>query len=150
MLTRVGRWLRAAGYDTMIIDQPLEDRAILELAIKENRLLVTRDKHFLTMHQSERWVIYLHANSLKECIKELSLQIEIDWMQSPFSRCLLCNHLLTPPTESDINQQVPADVRAISNQFTYCAHCHKVYWNGTHSKRMLKQLHEWHEKYMSR
>jgi uncharacterized protein len=62
MLVRLGRWLRAAGYDTAIIEDALSDREILDRAIHEERLLLTRDSHFLKMIAPEKTVIYLRGN----------------------------------------------------------------------------------------
>jgi uncharacterized protein with PIN domain len=53
MLVRLGKWLRAAGYDTKIATPHQTDQMILEEALGEKRYLVTRDSHFLQMIQSE-------------------------------------------------------------------------------------------------
>ena len=44
MLIRLGRWLRAAGYDTEIAADAIADRLLLDHAIREGRLLLTRDR----------------------------------------------------------------------------------------------------------
>ena len=44
MLARLGKWLRAAGYDARIIDEPLRDRQVLEIALAENRLLADQER----------------------------------------------------------------------------------------------------------
>ncbi len=94
MLGDVGRWLRAAGYDTEIVLKPLKDREILEQALKENRLIITRDKDFIEIDKSHQMVIWLRINGLDSCIAELSRQVPINWLWKPFSRCLKCNQVL--------------------------------------------------------
>jgi uncharacterized protein with PIN domain len=93
------------------------------------------------MNSPEGTVLYLKGNSLEECVHELGKKI--NWLYRPFSRCLICNTLLTEPTKENIEEQVPLDVRSLSNQFWYCSRCDKVYWEGSHTARMLQQLMNW-------
>src|SRR5438128_10712908 len=44
MLARLGRWLRAAGYDTAIAAGGLPDAALIARCAAEARILVTRDR----------------------------------------------------------------------------------------------------------
>lgn len=143
MLASLGKWLRAAGYDTEIITDQTTDRIILDMALKENRLLLTRDRHFLTLKPENSNVIFLKGNSIKTCITELNEKLTINWLLHPFSRCLVCNSLLSEPNEELINKLVPADVRMTSNAFRYCTQCKKIYWEGSHTQRMFKQLQKW-------
>src|SRR3977135_3678526 len=45
MLTRLGRWLRAAGYDTAIAENGMPDAALIARCVAEDRILLTRDRH---------------------------------------------------------------------------------------------------------
>ena len=45
MLRGFGKWLRAAGYDTVIAEGGLPDRVIAVRCAAENRILLTRDQH---------------------------------------------------------------------------------------------------------
>jgi uncharacterized protein len=143
MLVRLGRWLRAAGYDTEIIEQSIPDDEILEQAIEEGRLLLTRDKHLREMRGHRKSVIWLDANTLEDCVKELTKQVDINWMKAPFSRCLLCNNPLVKAAEEHLLQQVPEDILEKSNIFWYCGKCQKVYWEGSHTQRMRQKLMSW-------
>ena len=40
----LGRWLRAAGYDTLIIDEGRSDQTLVDLAQRIKRVLLTRDR----------------------------------------------------------------------------------------------------------
>ena len=57
MLARLGRWLRAAGYDTLIIEKSLDDKEIFKQAKEEKRLLITRDKQILDLDPSGELVL---------------------------------------------------------------------------------------------
>ncbi len=146
MLAELGRWLRAAGYDTEIAEPKAADREILERALRDKRLLLTRDRHFTEMKAPEGTIIFLKSNSLDECALELGKKLKLDWLYLPFSRCLICNSLLTNPDERTIAEQVPPDICSSSQQFRYCHSCNKVYWEGSHTDRMLQQLQRWQER----
>lgn len=138
MVFNLGEWLRAAGYDTAIIKAPLKDEDLLKLAIHENRLLLTCDKHFLKMKNTN--VIFLKGKSLLEWAAELNEKLKINWLFSPFSRCLICNELLEKADEKIILEKVPLNARLSSKNFWYCKNCKKVYWEGSHTDRMKQQL----------
>ena len=93
MLIRLGRWLRAAGYDTKIIEKKLDDRDIYNIATKEKRILITRDRHFLDFENGSN-VIWLKSNTVENCVLELSKKIQMNWIYQHFSRCLICNEIL--------------------------------------------------------
>lgn len=143
MLLHLGKWLRVAGYDTLTVQNSMPDRAILDIAIKQQRILITRDKHFTSMQAPEPAVIFLKSNSPQDCIRELNLQLTIQWLYKPFSRCLCCNTLLVECKDKALLKLAPAKVRLRETHFWYCARCHKVYWHGTHTKRMMEQLQQW-------
>lgn len=143
MLVRLGRWLRAAGYDTIIVQGHLSDTEIYEMALNENRFLITRDTGFIEKGSS--LVIWLEANKIEDCIRELSSKININWLKAPFSRCLECNHLLEDASSSEI-QSLPQDVQATGKHIMKCSPCNKFYWLGSHTERMFNQLKKWEEK----
>lgn len=139
MLTRLGRWLRAAGYDTRMVEEPITDRSLLLLAQKEKRWLISRDRHFLKMQGDK--VIWLEANDLQACVCELTMKHHIDWLKAPLSRCLLCNQLLVSADESSL-LLVPERILK-RDCIRYCSHCGKVYWEGSHAKRIMATLERW-------
>lgn len=44
MLLGLAKWLRAAGYDTTVAKAGLTDRELLQEAVTEDRILLTRDR----------------------------------------------------------------------------------------------------------
>ena len=45
MLHGLGRWLRAAGYDTVIVKGGIPDRELARRCAGEDRILLTKDRH---------------------------------------------------------------------------------------------------------
>lgn len=142
MLRKLGHWLRAAGYDTDIAVEGDNDRALLERAVKEKRLLITRDRKFSEYRHAPGTVVLLHSNNMQDCARELQTRLSINWLINPFSRCLLCNTPLTIAEPSCIDE-VPARSRASVKQLFYCSRCDKLYWEGSHVRRLHKLFNQW-------
>jgi len=142
MLIRLGRWLRAAGYDTAIACEGQSDSELLEFAISEKRKLITRDTHFLKMGKGKEWVIWLKSVSVEECVHELGKKCPLNWLKNPFRRCLLCNSVLQDGVMSD-HPSPPEEVLRHHRHFWCCRHCGKTYWLGSHTKQMLSRLTRW-------
>lgn len=144
MLQRLGNWLRAAGYDTEIETDSRDDYALLKQAIAEQRKLITRDSKLLEYRRAPGHVVYLDCNRLEECVASLTRQLAIDWQYRPFSRCLVCNTELVS-ADPEQRQRIPDDARERTAQPLYCPKCNKVYWEGSHIRRMRKKLQHWQQ-----
>ncbi|HKK05321.1 MAG TPA: DUF5615 family PIN-like protein [Gammaproteobacteria bacterium] len=142
MLQRLGRWLRAAGYDTVIETQGESDRRLLQRALEEGRWLLTRDRKLLEHRGADDAVILLQSDGVEACVAELTRRMAIDWQYRPFTRCLRCN---TPLVEArpEQMQQMPARVRERFDTARYCPHCRQLYWEGSHVRRMRERLRDW-------
>ncbi|MDH5649644.1 MAG: Mut7-C RNAse domain-containing protein [Gammaproteobacteria bacterium] len=142
MLKRLGRWLRAAGFDTLIADNSITDRKMIEKASKEGRCLVTRDHKLTEYRQAKNTVLLLAGNSTEHCATELTQRLNINWLYRPFSRCLLCNTKVVPAEPSDW-QKVPPKSRDMAEQLWFCPGCARLYWPGSHTRKMLDRLSAW-------
>jgi len=142
MLSRLGRWLRAAGYDTLIAEAGQADRELLKSAIREGRLFISLDRRLLQHRGAESRVIILNSNKIAESIKEVTERLGIDWLHRPFSRCLLCNAPLVSAGPGE-RQHLPEDVRESISAVYYCASCNQSFWQGSHVTRMRNKLAAW-------
>jgi uncharacterized protein with PIN domain len=142
MLRKLGHWLRAAGYDTAIADKGANDRALLERAVKEKRLFITRDRKLCEFRHAPGTVVLLHSNNMQNCARELQMRLSINWLMKPFSRCMLCNTPLTIAAPDCIDE-VPTQSRASVKQLLYCNRCDKLYWEGSHVRRLRKLFNQW-------
>ncbi len=139
MLQRAGRWLRAAGYDVVIAAPGQSDRELLDQAREEGRLLLTRDRGLMQFRDAADYVLLLEANQLEAVLAEISSRLDIDWLRQPFTRCLECNSPLVPAS-SEVIAQVPEQSLRKDETLLYCPCCGKPYWQGSHFKRMRRQL----------
>jgi hypothetical protein len=144
MLIRLGRWLRAAGYDTQIAGTGVPDCDLVARAVCEGRLLITCDRQLAQFREASNYVVVLAANGTGACARELTHRLDIDWLKQPFTRCVLCNDLLLPsPVERRC--EVPPVSRATAAPVLHCASCGKLYWPGGHVRRMRRCLERWRQ-----
>jgi len=144
MLQRLGRWLRAAGYDTVIATDASPDYYLLRQAIDEHRLLLTCDRKIMEHRRAAEHVILLSGRTLEECIQSLTQQLPINWQYQPFSRCLVCNSLLQEASKEQV-QSAPASVHERHMPALYCPKCNQVFWEGSHVRRMRHQRDSWQQ-----
>lgn len=145
MLKGLARWLRAAGYDTLIQDNGGSDRAMLQTAAREARLLVTRDRKLTEFRHAAGRVVLLESNSLEDCAQELSRRLALDWLYRPFTRCLVCNTVLVEAGEG-ARERVPRSSRPHAGALHLCPVCGRVYWEGGHVRRMRARLAGWQQR----
>lgn len=142
MLQGLGRWLRAAGYDTLVESRATPDRVLLARAVRERRHLITRDRKLVEHRAAAGTVVLLTGNSVDACAEELGGILPIDWLHRPFSRCTVCNTLLTP-VPLHRRHELPSDVRGRAEPAVSCACCGRLYWEGAHVTRMRGRLAHW-------
>jgi len=144
MLQRLGRWLRAAGYDTVIETQGRRDYELLKQALAEQRYLITRDRELNEYRRAPGTVILLECERLDDCVAELGRHLDINWLHQPFVRCMVCNTPLTDSRPQNLDA-LPERLKASLDTAFYCPACQKVYWEGSHVNRMRRQLEAWRD-----
>ena len=142
MFQRLGSWLRAAGYDTLIEQDGRSDYELLQQALKDNRLLITRDKKLLEHRRAPGTVVLLECDGLDDCAQKLKHKVSINWMHRPFTRCMVCNTSLRPASSEQFSS-LPEKIQSQIEAPVYCPVCNKVYWDGGHVERMRERLETW-------
>lgn len=142
MLTRVGRWLRAAGYDTANPEPGAGDRALLDAAIAQNRILLTRDRAIADRVGAASHVLVVKADGMDAVARELRDRLGVDWLRAPFTRCVVDNAELEPCAPPQ-RGSLPQDARHRGDPCTTCPACGRIYWSGGHHRRMRSRLEDW-------
>jgi len=144
MLARLARYLRAAGYDTELAGNGMADRDILRQAGEEGRWLLTLDRKIVEHKAAQGRVVMLRHDSLDDQAWMLLRHFAMNWTRHAFTRCLLDNALLRPATEQEF-ESAPLDVRQAGSVLLACPACRRVYWQGSHYRRMMARLRRWQE-----
>jgi uncharacterized protein len=138
MLGRLARWLRVLGFDTAY-GPTLDDRRLVEQAAAERRVVLTRDRHLVAHLRPERAILVTRdapLEQLRQVLETCDLRIPRDL----FTRCLVCNVRLRPATREEIAALVPPGARSMEVPVLCCSTCGRVYWPGSHVRRMRAAL----------
>jgi uncharacterized protein with PIN domain len=146
MLARLARWLRALGY-SVLLDEDLDDHELAHLARTTDRILLTRDRRLCEERGDPAWCVLLSERKPRDQLLELNDRLGIftgDWRSALFSRCMECgattHPAAFPSVQTDLPTEVRRDPRVRSAGFRRCPGCDRVYWEGSHTRRMRRWL----------
>jgi len=142
MLGRLCRYLRAAGYDTLFANNGHQDRDLLRQCHEEGRYFLTQDQ-LVREHKAARDIaLILPQGDTDQLAAVLGARFQLDWLSHAFTRCLQDNTLLLA-ANTTAAARVPQDARRPDEPLTVCPACGRVYWRGSHYKRMHARLAKW-------
>jgi hypothetical protein len=138
MLGRLARWLRVLGYDTLY-PRGVDDRGLLQLAAREERLLLTRDVRLARLAGPRGCLIRAPDldGQLVETLDRLGLEPA---EEQRLTRCLECNTPLVGWDPGGLPPEVPARIRERARAFWTCPGCRRTYWAGSHVEAMVARL----------
>ncbi len=135
-LGSLARYLRRLGFDT-IWERDLADEAIVQIARDEQRIILTRDKGILKNGRVTHgyWLRNTDpSRQLDEVVRAIDLARDIE----PYTRCMECNGEIHTVERSAVVHSVPLQVFLVYREFRQCQRCHRVYWKGSHLRRLDK------------
>lgn len=139
-LGKLVRDLRLLGID-VAYDAAAEDRQLVEIASRNNRALLTRDRRLL-MHAAVQHGYYLRSQNPIEQTIEVLRRFNLHSILSPFSRCLRCNALLEHTEKKKVIGQLEPLTKIYYDEFRRCTGCGQVYWSGSHFTNLQKRLEQ--------
>jgi uncharacterized protein with PIN domain len=139
MLARLARWLRVLGFDTFY-DPSLHDHALVQLSNTEARTLLTRDRHLLRELRPLSSLEITHDSALDQ-LHQTVTALKLPAPPELFTRCMVCNTVLSAPLpRPEADALVPEGVRGIPGPIRRCPSCGRVYWLGSHARRMREAI----------
>jgi uncharacterized protein with PIN domain len=142
MLGQLCRYLRAAGYDTLLANNGHQDRVLLQQCHDEGRFFLTQDQ-LVHEHKAARNIaLILPQGDIDQLAAVLRAHFQLDWLSHAFTRCLVDNTLLIA-ADAEAAASVPPDAVRPNEPLTVCPACGRVYWQGSHYKRMRGRLAGW-------
>jgi len=140
MLGKLAKWLRMLGYDTSYVADA-EDDELVRIAVRENRILLTRDTRLCERRMVRTRCLFVDWGSTREqmtqVLRTLNLRVNPETL---FTRCAVCNGEIVPVKKSQVKGRVPPYVYKTQSDYGYCASCGKIYWRGTHVQHVLEAL----------
>ena len=138
MLGNLSRKLRILGFDSKYFSS-IEDKQLIELAKKENRVIVTKDEALAkTADKISIPIVLIRGDNEISQIIEIATKIGLSnfIMDTNSARCVNCNGRLESVEKSRLENKVPTGVYQRQDQFWICVDCQKIYWIGTHFKKL--------------
>lgn len=143
-LGRLARYLRMLGFDTLYRNDYTDDE-LARISSVERRILLTRDpgllKRSVVMHG-----YWIRASDPSRQAREVLDRFDLAGAIAPFARCLCCNAQLQPARKQDILDRLPPMTQMAYDEFRLCSTCGRVYWKGSHYRRMLQWIERWRQR----
>lgn len=136
MLGTLAKWLRIIGYDTKYA-RGMKDEEIIEIAIKEDRIVLTRDK---MLSRKAMKGFYIEEKELEKQIERVVKKFKLDVKKNIFSRCTVCNIPVVKIERSKVEGKVPENVWKNNKEFWICPNCGRIYWMGSHWENIKNRL----------
>jgi hypothetical protein len=115
---------------------------LLQQCHDEGRYFLTRDQ-LVQEHKAARDVaLILPQANMDQLAALIGARFRLDWLSRAFTRCLLDNTPLQA-ANADALAKVPRDAIRPDEPLRMCPRCGRVYWRGSHHKRMLALLTRW-------
>ena len=153
MFGKLGRFVRFRSFWNLVAASHANSSQIFEIALKTNRILITRDKKFYESAQSQlkkqnlprNMALFIPFQEIVEELVEIFSILGIDpelfiWKEGediPFqSRCSKCNYEIISVKKETVINQIPLKSATNFKKFWQCTNknCRKIYWIGRHWK----------------
>ena len=138
MLGRLAKMLRLLGYDTLYSPDMTVER-LLKAAAESERMVLTRgqaEKRFPGVNN----VYSVRSERPAEQLREVVGTFELDAKSGLWTRCTLCNGAIERAEKTSVKSQVGPRIFQLYNEFFRCQACGHIYWKGSHTDRILKNL----------
>jgi uncharacterized protein len=139
-LGKLASFMRMMGYDAMY-EPGFNDDELVSISMHEERALLSKDRPLLANRLLTRAYL-VRAIHPKEQLIEVLHRFDLVRLARPFKRCLECNTLLRPVSGEAAADELPPRVRESFHEFFRCSLCNKIFWRGSHYRRMLNFIED--------
>ena len=133
-LGQLATYLRLLGFDA-IYQNDWDDPELAEIAAREQRVLLTRDRRLL-MRSAVVYGYCLHTRDPEQQLLAVLQRYDLFGLIAEGSRCLRCNGQLVPVAKQEILDRLEPKTRRYYDDFYRCLACDQIYWRGSHYERM--------------
>jgi uncharacterized protein (TIGR00296 family) len=142
MLGNIAKKLRILGFDSYYSSH-VNDDDLLQIALHEKRVLITRDVHlFQRALKNDVKAILLNDESEKEQLYQIKNKLNLKKFEMITNgiRCSICNDKLISINKEDIRSSDHILDGVLENYDTFwkCLICNKIYWRGTHINNLQR------------
>jgi uncharacterized protein with PIN domain len=120
-------------------DPALHDPALVSWADAEHRILLTRDRRLLAELRPDQFLFIVAGRPLDQ-LRQVVIDVGLKPPGELFTRCLVCNGVLRAATDAERTTLVPPEAQTLPGPVRRCPDCARVYWPGSHARRMRAAL----------
>jgi uncharacterized protein with PIN domain len=139
-LGRLAAYLRMLGFDAWYRSFAT-DEELAEVSSAEQRILLTRDRGLLKRGEVTHGY-WLRVTDSRRQLTEVVGRFDLARMIRPFTRCMACNALLADIAKDRVLGLVPPRAAESFEEFRRCPDCRRIYWKGSHYRRMESWIRE--------
>lgn len=142
-LGRLCKWLRITGIDTRRDTATPDPERLKRLAGDRRRWVLTRSRRIFEKLGPHRCLLLVADDPLNQ-IRQVIRHFRITQSSlRPLSRCSRCNQQMSEMAKQNIVGRVPDYVWQRHDRFMGCSRCRRIYWSGTHAKRIQLMIGQW-------
>ncbi len=134
MLGRLAKRMRLLGYD-VLYDRSFDDNEIIRLSLDQERIILTRDISLSKRPLASNHVL-IKSEDVNAQIDQVLAAFPFEPLPPALSRCSVCNEPLAAISREVVRDRVPDHVIETQTTFLHCDSCGRVFWKGTHVRRM--------------
>lgn len=139
-LGKLAAYLRMLGFDALY-ENSLADSGLARISSEQRRVLLTRDRGLLK-HSMVTHGYWLRETESRRQLAEVVARFDLARSMRPFSRCMACNGPLEEVAKEQVRGRLPRRTAELHNRFQQCRQCARVYWAGSHRRRMQNWIGE--------
>lgn len=133
-LGTLARYLRLLGFDA-VYENDFEDAEIIARAARERRIILTRDVGLLK-HGAVTRGYWIRSADTRKQVRDVLRRFDLRGAIAPFTRCMVCNGPVAPVAKADIMDRLEPLTARHYDTFSRCASCGRIYWQGSHWRKM--------------
>lgn len=139
-LGRLAAYLRMLGFDAIYANNA-SDKELVRISCEQKRILLTRDRGVLK-HSAVTHGYWLRETDSRRQTVEVVRRFDLALSLRPLTRCMVCNQPLRAVAKCEVQGRVPPGILEWFDEFLECANCRRVFWNGSHCRRMQHWIEE--------
>ncbi len=139
-LGRLTAHLRMLGFDALYRNC-FSDSELVRISREQQRILLTRDRGLLK-HRDVTHGYWVRQTDSRRQLAEIVERFDMARSIQPFTRCMACGGSLEEVSKEQVRHLLPARTAGLHDEFRQCPACHRVYWKGSHYRRMQHWIEE--------
>jgi uncharacterized protein len=139
-LGKLAAYLRMLGFDA-VYENGFGDTELVRISSEQHRILLTRDRGLLKYSAVTHGYRVRETDSRRQ-LAEVVARFNLSRSIRPFTRCMVCNGSLAEIAKEQVRTLLLSRVASAFEEFQRCSQCGRIYWKGSHYRRMQRWVSE--------